>query len=55
MHRKTLFVEDDEDDVMLLRLACDRAGIGDYAFAPNGKRALDLVQDDASSFSRSIP
>jgi CheY-like chemotaxis protein len=52
MQGKTLFVEDDEDDVMLLRLACDRAGIGDYAFAQNGKRALDLVRDNAPDFSR---
>jgi CheY-like chemotaxis protein len=39
-----LFVEDDEDDMLLIRHVCKKAGIDRFNFAGNGKRAVEALE-----------
>ena len=40
-----LFVEDDQDDILLFQLACKRTGIAESLnFFENGKRAVDFLK-----------
>jgi CheY-like chemotaxis protein len=50
-----LFVEDDEDDVLLLQHACKKAGILEqFTFFENGRRAVDALSIKLESGSKEI-